>query len=217
MNTKKVILFDFDGTLCDSWQATFETINALSEEFGYRRIAPQEVAKLRDQPIREVLADLKIPLIRLPSIVLKARKHLRSHVDSLILFPGIENLILGLKKQGYILGILTSNSKENVQKFLEKHQVSVFDFIQGEASLFGKHKMFKKIMKERKIQPEEILYLGDETRDIAAAKAARIEIMSVSWGFNSKEALVREKPNYLVDSPAQALESILFAGSDFQK
>ena len=62
---------------------------------------------------------------------------------------------------------------------------------------------------KQQINPHEVIYVGDEERDIIASKKARIKNIAVTWGFNSKEKLSREKPDYIVDSPMQIIEIVL--------
>jgi phosphoglycolate phosphatase len=64
------------------------------------------------------------------------------------------------------------------------------------------------VIKQRQIKPETVIYVGDETRDIEAAKKANVQVIAVSWGFNSPEALARENPNFLIDHPWELLEVI---------
>jgi len=85
-----------------------------------------------------------------------------------------------------------------------------FDFIYSDGSLFGKGKILKRVLKKYEFFKRNVVYVGDEVRDIDAAREAGIKIVSVSWGFNSKEVLGSNKPNYIVDTPAELLGLSLF-------
>jgi phosphoglycolate phosphatase len=111
--------------------------------------------------------------------------------------------LLELKKAGFRLGILTSNSKENVQSFLMNNQLDIFDSIYSGASVFGKSKVIKTAIKKGKFSSHEVVYVGDETRDVDAARSAGVRIISVSWGFNTKEVLQKQNPDFLIDHPSE--------------
>ena len=85
---------------------------------------------------------------------------------------------------------------------------NLFEFVYSESSLFGKHVVLKRMCSKQNIDPLEVVYVGDEDRDIIAAKKVKIKIIAVTWGFNSKAKLSKEKPDYLVDLPMQIIEVI---------
>jgi len=74
--------------------------------------------------------------------------------------------------------------------------------------LTSKSKHLKAIRKTFSLRSEEILYVGDELRDVKASQKAGIPIAAVTWGFNSRESLAAEKPEYLFNQPADFLRLI---------
>ena len=118
-------------------------------------------------------------------------------------------VLLKLKSQGYILGIVTSNTKENADIFLSKHGLnSVFSFIYSGTAIFGKHRVLKQVVREHKLKKSDVIYVGDETRDIRSARKSGIAAIAVSWGFNAAEILQEHQPDYLVNRPQELLEAI---------
>ena len=116
---------------------------------------------------------------------------------------GIDEALAGLKDRNYKMGILTSNSHVNVCRFLQKNELEVFEYVFSGVSIFGKTRVIKNLLRKAKVSPDEAVYVGDETRDIEAAKSAGIRVVSVSWGFNSREILLSQKPDYLLDHPTE--------------
>jgi phosphoglycolate phosphatase len=53
-----------------------------------------------------------------------------------------------------------------------------------------------------------VIYVGDETRDIEAARKIQIQVIAVSWGFNSREVLAEQKPDFLISHPSQLIEVV---------
>ena len=193
MVSYKVLLFDFDGTLCDSQEQSLRIINTLADEFKYKKINSEELRDFKNKPLRDVLKQMKIPMVRVPAIVYRARNKFHDEIDSLEPIPGILNTLSHLKDSGFELGIVTSNDQKNVEKFLNRHRIRSFNFIRGNSSVFGKAKVLKSALKELRVRENEAIYIGDETRDIEAARSAKMKVISVTWGYNSREILVKSK------------------------
>lgn len=205
---KKVVIFDFDGTVADTIHAIIDIANRLSGKFGYKKVNEADIEGLRNKKTRAILKYLKISIFKLPFLWRRVRAELKKEIEFLRPIKGIDKALLKLKKRGYKLGILTSNSKENVNKFLERNSMDLFDFIYSGSSLFGKGKVMKNLLKKHGLSPEEVIYVADETKDIEAARKTRIKIIAVSWGANSKQILEKQKPDFLISEPKE-LEKIL--------
>lgn len=194
------IIFDFDGTIVDSMPLIKRIINRYADVFGFDQITGKQMQVIRNEKPQDALKNLHVPLYKLPFFVTKVRNQLHKEIASVKLHKGIKETIVRLKESGYTLGILTSNSQENVKEFLSKYDLNIFDFIYSGGSIFGKHKILQSILKTRELKNKEVLYVGDETRDIEAARKVGITIVSVSWGFNTKRILSTLKPDYIIDN-----------------
>ncbi|MDJ0507854.1 MAG: HAD-IA family hydrolase [Crocosphaera sp.] len=198
----KVIVFDFDGTLADTYEAFVEIANRLSGEFGYKPVAPEEQERLKHLSARDLIKQSEISPLKIPFVLKRVKSELTHKIKDLHPIDEIPFCLKQLKLAGYRLGIITSNAKGNVNAFLDNHGLhQFFDFIYAETSLFGKHKIIKKLLKEQKLLPHEMMYIGDETRDINSAKKSGVQSIAVTWGFNSAEALAKHSPDFLVTHP----------------
>jgi len=205
----KVIIFDFDGTLADTLEALVIITNRLAVEFGYKQTAPEELAQIRNLSSREIVKQSGISIFKLPFLLKKVKLALHNDIQKLSPILGIKEALTNLKNEGNRLGILTSNSEENVSVFLRKHGLEdLFSFIYSGTSLFGKHKVIRKFMKQNNLNNEEVIYVGDETRDIESSKKINIKVIAVSWGFNSREALAKHNPDFLIHKPCELIEVI---------
>lgn len=204
---KKVLIFDFDGTIADSLQQVVRIFNALSSKYGYAPVLEKDVESLRGNPARDIVAALGISRFKLPLILIEGKREFGRSVSDVKVFPEIKNILLRLSKD-YKLGIVTSNSKENVEDFLEKNNLKIFDFVYSDKSLMGKSKVIDKLLKKYDFDPNSVIYIGDEVRDIIAAKKSNIKIISVSWGFNTKEVLLKNNPDAVVDNLEQLIAAI---------
>ncbi len=202
---KKVIIFDFDGTLVDSLGEIIRIFNEHATDFNLPKIGESDIDYLRGKNPREIIKEFHIPLYKIPFIVQKVRAQLSGSVDKLSLFPGMKEVLEKLYKKGCLLAILTSNSHENVRKFLQHHNLQMFDHIFSENSIFGKSQALAKIIKQLGCDPDETVYIGDEVRDIEACKKNSVECIAVTWGFNSKDALILHHPDHIVEAPEEIL------------
>ena len=202
----KVIIFDFDGTLADTIDILLSITNRLSAEFGFKSATKEELAQLSGLTPWQILRYSGISIFKFPLLIRKLKAELRCEIPNIQLFPGIKEVLLELKKLGFQLGIITSNSRENVLASLEKNGLQgTFTFIYS-GSTFGKHKVINRWLKREHINAEEVVYVGDEIRDIDAAKKTGIKIIAVSWGFNSQSALAAQNPDFLIERPQELIE-----------
>jgi phosphoglycolate phosphatase len=202
----EVIIFDFDGTLADTIDILLSITNRLSVEFGFKSATKEELAQLSNLTAWQILRYSGISIFKLPLLIRKLKAELRSEIPNIELFPGIKEVLLELKKNGFQLGIITSNSRDNVLASIQNIGLqNTFDFIYS-GTTFGKHKVINRWLKKQNINPAKVIYVGDEIRDIEAARKTSIKVIAVSWGFNSQSALAAHNPDFLIESPQELIE-----------
>ncbi|MBI3980467.1 HAD-IA family hydrolase [Candidatus Microgenomates bacterium] len=199
----KNVIFDFDGTVVDSFDEVIRLINSLSEKYGFEKISRPQTLKMRNQGIEEAIKTLGINILKLPFLLLEVRSLYKDSIKNLKPFKGIRELLKILKEKGLFLEIVTTNSEQNTRDFLEKNDMNVFNFIKGDVSFFGKDTVLLEEMKVHDLLAQETLYIGDEIRDIEAAKSAELKVISVTWGFNNKKILESYSPDFIAQKPQQ--------------
>lgn len=207
------MIFDFDGTIANTLGSIIDIMNGLSDEFGFRKIKENDVEYLRGKRPREILKYLGISIFKLPFVIRKTRQEINSHIALLSPSVDILPILKLLKENGCHLGIVTTNIEENVRKFLHANNLDLFDFFYTAKKVFGKDRTISKIIKKMNIEKSTVYFVGDEVRDIEAGKKVGIKTIAVSWGYNTRDALGKEHPDYLVDSPAE-LEKIILSKND---
>lgn len=198
----KYIVFDFDGTIAD----TFEIMKEIAKS-EFKDISDKDFELLKDEGISGMMKRKNIHIWELPKLVLRFTFKMKNK-ENVKLFPEVLESLKILSKS-YKLGIVSSNSEENIIQNLKKHNVqNLFDFIFSQSSIFGKDKVLKKMCKKYQINSSEVIYVGDEDRDIIAAKKTKIKNIAVTWGYNSEKKLRETNPDYLVNSPKEIIEKI---------
>jgi len=199
-------IFDFDGTIADSFHVVLEVANSIGAGMGLH-IDPAEADTFRKMSSLQVIRHFKIPLWRLPRMLKQGTRQFDAHIPDIQTFKGLPEALAALHERGDKLFMLTSNTDENVRKFLKLRQLDgYFTEIYTGANLFGKTAPLRRIVRDQKLLKRDTVYVGDETRDIQAAKRARLKVVSVAWGFNHESILKKYHPTYLIHEPKELLE-----------
>jgi phosphoglycolate phosphatase len=197
-----VIIFDFDGTIADSF------LVALDIFYSFSKIKPlnkKEVQKLRGMALVQISQELKMPGYMIPFLLIRGRKAMHRRMGEVGMEPGMDRAIKQLAKT-HTLFVLSSNSPENITTFLDRYQLTGhFKAIHGNAGLLRKARHLQKIIVANQLDRSQTWYVGDESRDVEAAHKCHIKSVAVTWGYNSKRALSRHKPTVQVNTAAELL------------
>ncbi len=203
----RTIIFDFDGTLANTLEESRRIFNTLAVEYGLREVSAEELPGLRHMSIKQLISHLGIPKRRVPAFIAKGTSLMRGNIVRLPLIEGMGEILPVLRARSSSFGVLTSNAPTNVDLFLRAHGLrGLFNFISSTSKLTGKAKHLKAIRKTFSLKSEEMLYVGDEIRDVKASQKAGIPVAAVTWGFNSPEALAAEEPDHLVSEASELLD-----------
>jgi phosphoglycolate phosphatase len=204
----KHIIFDFDGTIADSLRLTITIGNQLAPRYGFSEFTEEFIKELRYLPAEEKIKKLGIKLYKLPKLVFEFNKVYHEYIGSLETAKGVDTLLRDLKDEGFGLGVISSNAEENIEKFLKKNNLSLFDGIYSSKGLFGKPAAINKYMVKHGVRRDEVIYVGDELRDIKACRKAGIRIIAVTWGFDPPELLTKGNPDYILNSSEEVFKLI---------
>ena len=206
----RTIIFDFDGTIADTLDTVVKIVNKHAEHFGYKKVTKQDIPYLQGKTPKEILSYLGISIFRLPSWIKKIHSEINKEITDMVSTVNISPLLSELyNDERFHLGILTSNTKENVEQFLYKNDLTYFDFIRTGKSVFGKSHLINKIIKQRKVSKSDAFYVCDEVRDIEAARKSGIKSIAVIWGYNTKDALKKEDPDFIANTPDELRDIIV--------
>jgi phosphoglycolate phosphatase len=199
-------IFDFDGTIADNLRDVVRIVNEL-DILGGRKLSDKDVKELRKLSSMQALRKVKIPFWRLPRLLRQGLNVFRVHIPNMKTVPGLPAVIRSMYKGGNRLFIVSTNSEENISLFLDSHQLGAyFEKVYSSRNIFGKAAVLSGVLRDKRLLPEETIYIGDETRDITAARRSGLRIASVTWGYNDASILEKYRPDFLIDKPRQLLE-----------
>lgn len=204
----RLAIFDFDGTLADSFPWVLQAMDDVADRFKFRRVREGELEELRHLDAREVMKRLGVPRWKLPMIARYVRTRMAADVDQISLFPGAGEMIEQLADAGLRLAVVSANGEATIRTVLGAHERRV-SAIAGGVSLFGKRGKLMRMSRLAAVEPDKAIVIGDEIRDLNAAKAARMAFGAVSWGLTQAHALAAGGADVLFDEMADIPKALL--------
>lgn len=190
----QLIIFDSDGTLADTLPWMRSQFNELAEEHGFRKVEAHEYERFRNLHGSALLRELGLPLWKLPRVVSAMRRRMAEHTGEFSTFPGISTALARFAAGGAQLGIVSSNSRENVERVLgEEDARRITNWACG-VSMLGKAAKLRQVIRQGGVPRAKAIYIGDEIRDAEAAAKAGIAFGAVTWGQHGVEALGTQNP-----------------------
>jgi phosphoglycolate phosphatase len=189
----KLVIFDFDGVLADSAGWFVGQLNGLASRHRFRPVDEAEIEALRGLSNREIIRALGVARWRLPFIATDLRRRMAAEAEAIALFDGVEAMLDALTAAGVRVAIVSSNAEANVRRILGSAARHVADYDCG-AGLFAKARRFRRVMRRAGAAPAETLCIGDELRDLEAARAVGAASGAATWGYATAESLARGGP-----------------------
>ncbi len=213
MKNIKYIIFDFDGTIADTLPFSFQKFLEMAKLLQIDNLSDKEIInEIRSKSYQELLkgsfkkAWLKLPFV--VNMIKNMQVELEKEMENIKFFSGVKKFLFELKKKGYKLAIISSNRIENINVFIKHNNINIFDFVHGKTDLFGKAGYLGKFLNDFKLGKSEVIYIGDEIRDVEACKKVGIKMIGVSWGLHTIEALRKAGVDYIAKKPEEILKII---------
>lgn len=212
--TNKMVIFDMDGTLIDSFRDLQVTLNEVRILLGLEVIDQNKIKGAIGASLKGMIQKLFDDCPEKVNEAIEIFKEIyhKHIVDNTVPYNGIYNIIETLKKKGMMVGVLSNKPSELVRIPLYHFKISsLMDFIYGGDS-FEERKPsgepIKRIINYFEVEPKDAVIIGDSFIDIEAGKNAGIRTIAVTYGYSSLKELEKCNPDFTVDYPAQIIEAL---------
>ncbi len=201
----KAVLFDNDGTIADTYDLILDSFRHATREVLGQQL-PDDVLMARvGVPLAEQMKDFSDdPVVQEELLITYRTYNHKIHDERIALFPGELDALKCLSDAGLRMGVVTSKLHWLAQRGLEVLGISEYMEAFVGADDCPKFKPLPDPIlmgcEQLDVAPEKCVYAGDSPFDIAAGNAAGCMTVAVTWGVFSEEALLKEKPDYVVSS-----------------
>ncbi len=199
------VIFDFDGTICDTGEGILKSAKYALEAFGYNAPDYEELTCFIGPPLLITFQEkFGADAARADELVKKFReRYTNKGVFESKLYDGIKELLISLKKDDIKIGIASSKPQEYIETLLDHFGIkSYFDVICGvtfTADCESKASIIARCQKELNIAGNECIMVGDKKYDIEGAKTNLIDSVGVLWGYGTKFEHIEAGAKFIVD------------------
>lgn len=190
----RLAIFDFDGTLADSFPFFLRVFNQLARQHGFKGIDPELAPTFRHYTPRQMMELVGMPAWKLPLVARSFISLMKQNATSISLFEQVDETLLQLVNHGMVLAIVSSNSYDNISQILGPANTKLIRHFECGMSIFGKPTRIQKVLKKTGIASHEVIYIGDQVTDLEAARKVSIAFGAVSWGYGTIESLREHSP-----------------------
>jgi phosphoglycolate phosphatase len=187
----RLAIFDFDGTLADSFPFFLSVFNVIADRHGFRRIDTARAGQMRHYGTRQMMELVGMPAWKLPLASRSFIAMMKDGAHTISLFDGVADALHHLHAQGVALTVVSSNSEHNVRTILGPKLAGLIRQFECGMSIFGKASRIRAVLKEQGMTAPEAIYIGDQGTDADAAHKAGVAFGAVHWGYAPIEALRR--------------------------
>lgn len=202
---KKAVIFDFDGTLCDTGIGVKKSAKFALDSFGIEAPEWEELDFFIGPPLLVTFQErFEQSATDAEKLVKKFReRYTNTGLYESEFYPNIPALLKALKNDGMKLGIASSKPINYVEELLIKADLKdLFDNISAvsfNADCESKQSIIERCVSALGIQPEEALMVGDRFYDIDGARENNIDSIGVLWGYGNKFELIESGAKYVID------------------
>ena len=204
---KKVIIFDFDGTIADTMDMTYHIYLRMAQKYGMPIVSKEELQAYKKIPLKERLNKQGIPFYMVPKLLSEGQVYQKELEHEAKPFEDIIDVINTLSLEFDLL-MISSNHKKFIKRFLKRFEITTFTKVYGKAALFGKAEVIKRVLKKHGYKKSQAIYVGDETRDIIACQELGIDLISVSWGYDDISLLTKEEATMIAHEPKDIIRFV---------
>ncbi|CAA6805728.1 MAG: Predicted phosphatase [uncultured Sulfurovum sp.] len=187
--TKKLVIFDMDGTLVDSSITIVNAINHVRSKLGLVALEAELILeKVNDPELNPALFFYETEEFTSEHEEWFSGYYTDNHEQELQLYKGIEEFLKELIAKGYKLAIATNAYRGSTLESLT--HLNVLEYFSSIACYddVGRGKpapdMLEKNLEDLKLVTKDAIFVGDSERDLMAANTMKMDYIMINWGFS---------------------------------
>ena len=201
-----VVVFDLDGTLCDTQKDVFQIFREALSAKGFSPVADEHIRI--GPPLEDMFAEVigkraDEPVVAELTNEFRQRYDVSDYPNS-HLYPGAEQLLQKLRARGVYLAVATYKRTPSTLHLLDiKGILPVFDLtlsIDTDGRDWTKAAMLERILAEANQPASQAVFFGDTASDIRAAKAQGVTSVAATYGYGKPYELHNESPDFYCES-----------------
>lgn len=204
------LLWDMDGTILDSIELIVESAVYAYDGREGPRPTRAEWQALIGTSLDSMLARWALDGDDVAFLKARYRKFQLENHDRLVrLYPGVEDVLRDLHGRGHPMAIVSSKLDAGIRRSMDYFRLTpLFEAIVGiEAT--ANHKPHPEpvffALEALGVEPEEALFIGDSPHDAAAARAAGVPMVAVTWGAYTADEIAAGGPGRRVAAASEIL------------
>ena len=193
----ETVIFDWSGVLSDDWEATFVVSNEVLKHWGHERLSREKFKELYELPWMNFYKKLRVTVDEEKEYKLW-EKIFPNHMHLIKPFSDAKEVLSKLKSSGKKVVVFSAHNQNLLEREIEDYGFS--DLIDSvDASNSDKRAKVEQLVLANEIEKEDCIYVGDMCHDVETARLAGIKSVAVLSGYDSREKLECEKPNYIIE------------------
>ncbi|MDP1737712.1 MAG: HAD hydrolase-like protein [Caulobacter sp.] len=208
MPAYRLAIFDFDGTLGDTMGWMLDASDQMAEKFGFRKIDRSQLDTLRTMTARDLMKLQRLPALKLPIIAAHFHTLMASEAGTIRMFDGAPETLRSLHAAGVKLAVVSSNTEANIRIVLGDELSGLVSQFACGATVFGKASKFRRVLKALGVAPADAVSIGDEIRDLDAAREVGLATAVVCWGYTAPDALKAQRPDHVFETMGEIVGRI---------
>jgi len=184
----KLVMFDLDGTLLDSYDSIAKTLKDTLSHFGLEQVPDKEIETMIGPRVYDTFRN-RFGRTHEESTEMTdwfRDDYVKEHLFDATLYPGIIELLKELKSKGFMTAIVT-NKRYDYTEDLANHfgLTQYFDKVYGTdfKNTVQKHQLIERCLSELDVKKEDAVMIGDTHFDKDAAEKCDVDFIPVSYGF----------------------------------
>lgn len=212
----KMVIFDLDGTLLDTLDDLCNSVNYSLRTNNFPERSLAEVRTFVGNGIR-LLIERSVPEGTSKELIDKTFECFKTYYavhcnDKTKTYPGVMDMLKELKKNGYKIAVLSNKAQYAVTKLCDIYFNNLLDDAVGARENVAKKPSPDALYicaENNNINLNNVIYVGDSDVDVATANNAGVKGIAVTWGFRSRELLIKCGAENFADNTDELLQILL--------